>query len=178
MGKLPKKMSGLPDGFKGAKLPVVHVSWSEAKDFARLLSAKAEESKYKRKYRLPTEAQWEYACRAGTDTAFSFSDSDLHIDEFAWYRGNSGGKMQEGGQKKPNAFGLYDMHGNVWEWCSDWYGDYPSTPLTDPQGPNSGASRVLRGGSWGGGPDVVRCARRGRNPVSSFSHFGFRLVLE
>ena len=179
MGKLPEGMSNLPDKFKGAKLPVVSVAWSEARNFARRLSDNAEESKYKRKYRLPTEAQWEYACRAGAETAFSFGDSDLHIGEFAWYVGNSADKIHEGGQKKPNAFGLYDMHGNVWEWCSDWYGDYPSTPLTDPQGPNSGAFRVLRGGSCFGVPLLVRCAYRGNDtPEFRSDDLGFRLVLE
>jgi len=174
MGGLPSELNSL-----GAKKPVNHVSWTEATNFARRLSDFPEESKDQRKYRLPTEAEWEYACRAGTQTGYSFGDSDLRIDEFAWYDGNSRSHLHEGGQKKPNSYGLYDMHGNVWEWCSDWYGDYPSTPLTDPRGPDAGSFRVLRGGSWNFGPYSVRCARRGFNtPGDRYFNYGFRLVLE
>ncbi|MBN2299010.1 MAG: formylglycine-generating enzyme family protein, partial [Deltaproteobacteria bacterium] len=100
------------------------------------------------KYRLPSEAQWEYACRAGSDRAYSLGGGSGGLEQYAWYSGNSGSKTHPVALKKPNAWGLYDMHGNVWEWCSDWKGEYPSGSVTDPQGPSSGSPRVKRGGGW------------------------------
>jgi len=155
-----------------------YISWDDATEFCGRLSQK--ESKT---YRLPTEAEWEYACRAGTTTRFHFGDDESRLGEYAWFDGNAYYKDEKYAhrvaQKLPNPFGLYDMHGNVWEWCSDLYGKYPSTPLRDPRGPSSGSSRVLRGGSWRLVPNDVRCASRyDYTPVVRVSYGGFRAVLE
>jgi formylglycine-generating enzyme required for sulfatase activity len=110
-------------------------------------------------WRLPTEAEWEYAYRAGTTTPWYFgSDSNL-LGTYAWFYSNSGSTTHPVGQKQPNAWGLYDMAGNVWEWCQDWYGDYPGT-VTDPTGPVSGSRRVIRGGSWNSDASLTRAAFR------------------
>jgi len=115
--------------------------------------------------RLPTEAEWERACRAGTDTVYSFGNDPSLLDKYAWYGSNSDGKTHPVGEKAPNAFGLYDMYGNVWEWCADWYdaGYYAVSPLNNPQGPASGSFRVVRGGAWhySVGPSALRSAYRG-----------------
>ena len=128
-------------------------------------------------YRLPTEAEWEYACRAGTITAWYTGGTEDALQAAAWYNDNAGGKTHEVGQKTPNNFGLYDMHGNVFEWCWDWYGEY-SGNATDPKGPGTGTSRVLRGGSWSGGARSLRSAYRGviDGPGSRNDNIGFRLV--
>ena len=120
MGKNPSK-------FKGAKLTVEQVSWDDAVAFCKALSSKTGQM-----FRLPTEAEWEYACRAGTTTRFSFGDNDGSLGGYAWYSSNSRRETNPVGRMKPNAFGLYDMHGNVWEWCGDWAGDYSSGSATDP----------------------------------------------
>jgi formylglycine-generating enzyme required for sulfatase activity len=141
-----------PSSFKGPANPVDGVSWDEAAKFCKKLSEKTRQT-----VRLPTEAEWEYACRAGTQTAFSFGDDPSALGDYAWWAGNSDKTPHPVGQKKPNSWGLYDMHGNVWEWCADWYGEYPAGPATDPSGPatagepgmeTSRGNRVLRGGSW------------------------------
>ena len=126
---------------KGAKLPITDVSWEDCQEFVKKLNAKTSGG-----YRLPTEAEWEYACRAGTTTAYSFGDSLTKAD--ANYGDGSAGSIKAVGGYKGNAFGLYDMHGNVWEWCEDWYGDYPAGAVTDPKGPATGEERILRGGSF------------------------------
>jgi formylglycine-generating enzyme required for sulfatase activity len=130
--------------------PVTCVSWNDAQKFIDWLNSNEGAS-----YRLPSEAEWEYAARAGSTTAFANSGitelkcgRDPNLDAMGWYCGNSGDKTHPVAQKQPNAWGLYDMHGNVWEWCQDWYGDYPSGAVTDPKGPSSGSSRVYRGGGW------------------------------
>jgi formylglycine-generating enzyme required for sulfatase activity len=163
-----------PSTFKGETNPVEIVSWNDATEFCKKLSEKT-----RRAVRLPTEAEWEYACRAGTATAFSFGDAGSALGDYAWYTSNSGSTTHPVGQKKPNAWGLYDMHGNVWEWCADWYGDYPKVAVTDPQGAASGASRVLRGGSWDYNPDVCRAAYRFNfSPVSRRNYgYGFRVAV-
>jgi len=160
-----------PSKFKGPANPVDSLTWDEAAEFCRRLSEKTGKT-----VRLPTEAEWEYACRAGSKTRFSFGDSESALGDYAWWGSNSGGKTHPVGQKKPNAWGLYDMHGNVYEWCADWYGPYSSEALTDPQGTASGGNRVVRGGAWGGAdPLSKRCAFRGRNkPAIRVDAHGFR----
>jgi len=160
-----------PSWVNGPTNPVETVSWDDAAEFCRRLSEKTRQT-----VRLPTEAEWEYACRAGTQTAFSFGDDPSALGDYAWWTGNSGKTTHPVGQKKPNSWGLYDMHGNVWEWCADWYGEYPKGPVTDPSGPATGDSRVVRGGSWlYGDAAYFRCAFRSYNvPSFLFSYYGFR----
>jgi hypothetical protein len=131
-------------------------------------------------YRLPTEAEWEYACRAGTTTRFSFGDDPGYsqLGNYVWYDANSGKQTHPVGQKQPNPRGLYDMHGNVWEWCLDWTGAYPGGSVTDPIGANSGSDRVVRGGCWSVVGRGCRSARRiSDTPGIRFSGLGFRAVL-
>jgi len=170
-----------PAIFKGALRPVENVSWNDCKEFI----AKLNELEGTDKYRLPTEAEWEYACRAGSKSAFSNGDItvvdwlDKNLDKMGWYWGNSDNKTHEVGQREPNGWGLYDMHGNVWEWCEDWYdsGYYKDSPIDDPKGPNKGVSRVLRGGCWGSFAGFARSAFRFRFvPVSRLSYVSFRLA--
>jgi formylglycine-generating enzyme required for sulfatase activity len=150
-----KVMGENPSQFKGASNPVERVSWDDATEFCKKLSA--EEGKT---YRLPTEAEWEYACRAGTTTKFSFGDDASQLGNYAWFRDNSGRKTHPVGQKKPNSWGLYDMHGNVWEWCQDWSGRIWEGSATDPTGPNLGSFRVNRGGSLYENAEICRSAFR------------------
>ena len=156
-----------------------YISWNDATAFCKMLSKKT-----KHTVRLPTEAEWEYACRAGTVTAFNYGDDSSKLDDYAWYRGNiyeSKEKYAHSvGAKKPNAWGLYDMHGNVYEWCSDWYADsYANADAREPKGPATGKERVVRGGSWRSIPPYCRAARRTRfSPSSRSATFGFRVVVE
>jgi len=169
-----------PRNFKGAKNPVEQVSWNHATEFCRKLTDKVgRASSPARSFRLPTEAEWEYACRAGSTTRFCFGDSDGGLDEYAWYDGNSGSKTHPVGEKKANEWGLYDMHGNVWEWCGDWYAaEYGAGSAKNPQGPSSGVGRVLRGGGWYSlSPRGCRSAARGGgDPAGGNSGGGFRVV--
>jgi len=163
-----------PSYYRGAANPVDTVSWNDAVEFCKKLSEKTRQT-----VRLPTEAEWEYACRAGTQTAFSFGDDPSTLGDYAWWAMNSGETPHPVGQKKPNAWGLYDTHGNVWEWCADWWGAYPKGPITDPSGPATASrgSRVARGGSWSFvGSVCFRCAFRSYYLVPSFRNFnlGFR----
>jgi formylglycine-generating enzyme required for sulfatase activity len=169
--------------FKGADNPVETVSWNDAAEFCRRLSAKAGMT-----VRLPTEAEWEYACRAGTTTPFYFGDT-ISTDQanydgnYVYGAGRKGVYRQRTtpvGSFPPNAWGLYDMHGNVWEWCQDWYGNsyYASSPMEDPQGPPSAENHVLRGGSWYGNPRGCRSAYRyGHGPSDRDSYVGFRVAV-
>jgi len=163
-----------PSHFKGAKNPVETVSWEDAQEFCKKLSAKTGKT-----VQLPTEAQWEYACRAGTKTRFYSGDADGDLDGVGWYDSNSGNTTHPVGEKKPNSWGLYDMHGNVWEWCQDWYGEYAAGAATDPQGAASGPFRVLRGGCWRGNPESCRSAYRYNSPPGYRVNLdgGFRVVL-
>ena len=145
-------MGNNPSNFKGEKnLPVETVSWEDCQEFIKKLRVKD-----KKPYRLPTEAEWEYACRAGTKTPFCFGDAistdQANYDGNHIYGNGKKGKYREKttpvGSFPANAWGLFDMHGNLWEWCQDWFGDYPQNDVVDPQGPNEGQYRVLRGGSW------------------------------
>jgi len=161
----------------GDDYPAVNINWNDAVEFCKKLRQKEG-----RKYRLPTEAEWEYACRAGTKTAYSFGDDDSKLGDYGWFRGNAydaGEKYAHiAGQKKPNPWGLYDMHGNVWEWCSDWSGDYAAAAVTDPTGPSSGTNRVLRSGSGGYIAGDSRSAERGGStPDSRTPSIGFRVVV-
>ncbi len=159
-----------PSDTKGAKLPVTNVSWEDCQEFIKKLNAKPNGG-----YRLPTEAEWEYACRAGTTTAYSFGDKITPKD--ANYKDSKIGKPIEVGSYEPNAFGLYDMHGNVWEWCEDWYADYPAGSVTDPKGPATGEDRVLRGGSFDNFVSIARSSYRSYGSPTSRSYFnGFRLA--
>jgi formylglycine-generating enzyme required for sulfatase activity len=132
-------MESNPSKFRGDDLPVEQVSWNDAQGFVRKLNTREGTTTY----RLPTEAEWEYACRAGT-TGGWYGD----LGSVAWYEPNSGGTTHPAGQKQANAWGLYDVLGNVYEWCEDWKGAYPSGSVTDPRGPSGGSARVVRGGSW------------------------------
>ncbi len=154
------------------KDPVVCVSWNDAQSYCQWLSEVEGKS-----YRLPTESEWEYACRAGSSTAYCFGEGEARLGEYAWYGKNSGSKTHPVGQKAPNDFGLYDMHGNVWEWCSDWHGDYPSGTLIDPTGPSTGSFRVFRGGGWNYGAAYCRSANRDwLDPSARSFNLGFRLA--
>ena len=166
-------MDNNPSRFTGdGNLPVECVSWDDAQKFIRKLSGMTG-----KEFGLPTEAQWEYAARGGRKRKYSGSDS---IDDAAWYGGNSGGKTHPVKGKKANKLGLYDMSGNVWEWCEDWYGEgyYSISPTSNPKGPGKGAHRVLRGGSWGNDARGCRVSYRYCDlPGYCDSRCGFRLVL-
>ena len=159
-----------PSDTKGAKLPVTNVSWEDCQEFIKKLNGIT-----KCKYRLPTEAEWEYACRAGTKTAYSFGDKITPKD--ANYDDSGIGKPIEVGSYKPNTFGLYDMHGNVWEWCEDWKVNYPKGAVIDPKGPAKGEYRVLRGGSFVNYVSFARSSYRcDFTPSTRYNYDGFRLA--
>ncbi len=170
-------MGSNPSSFKGANRPVENVSWNDVQEFIKKLNAKTGEN-----YRLPTEAEWEYAARGGNKSrGYEYSGSNS-IDEVAWYNGNSNSETHEVGQKQPNELGIYDMSGNVWEWCSDWYDEnyYKNSPSRNPQGVLTETNRVFRGGSWkynsanGGGCSPGK--RFYSNPGDWDYYLGFRLA--
>ncbi|MGB0597930.1 MAG: formylglycine-generating enzyme family protein, partial [Rubripirellula sp.] len=172
-----KVMDANPSKFKGFRNPVEMVAWNDANEFCRRLSLLPREKRAGRVYRLPTEAEWEFACRAGTTTTSSFGDDESLMSRYAWSGENSGSKPHPVGSKLANPFGLYDMHGNVWEWCQDWHGDYPNFAETDPKGAVSGLKRVGRGGSWYGPAERCLSAYRSRSdPSSRFISGGFRVA--
>ena len=146
-----------PSDLKGPKNPVENVSWDDCQGFCAKLGAS-----FRGTFRLPSEAQWEYACRAGSAGKYCFGANKTQLAEYAWYTGNAESKTHPVGEKKPNAWGLYDMHGNVWEWCADWYdsGYYAGSLADDPTGPTTGPGRVLRGGGWFNGVRHCRSANR------------------
>ena len=190
-GQWKSVMGGNPSSFDkcGDDCPVEEVSWYDAVEFCNRLSAlegltlaywiSGKNVAWDRSvngYRLPTEAEWEYACRAGIETRFNTGSSDSDLGRAGWYHGNSGHGTHPVGQKAPNGWGLYDMHGNVWERCWDRYGDYPRGRLADPDGPMSGSDRVLRGGCWGISTRGCRSARRCRSgPGHGHCDLGLRL---
>ncbi|MGB5685211.1 MAG: SUMF1/EgtB/PvdO family nonheme iron enzyme, partial [Candidatus Electrothrix sp.] len=166
-------------GWGRGSRPVINVTWQDAVDYCEWLSQETG-----RTYRLPTEAEWEYVCRAGSEAAYCFGDDEKLLGEYAWYEKNSEGKTHPVGEKEANAWGLHDMHGNVWEWCQDRYGNkyyaecHKQGVVENPQGPATGSDRVMRGGSWYDGGWNVRSAYRHRgSPGSRFPWDGFRLVL-
>ncbi len=170
MGTVFLWFGGNPSSNKGAKLPVTNVSWNDCQDFIKKLNTKTNGG-----YRLPTEAEWEYACRAGTTTAYSFGD-EITPKDANYHRGSKIDPMAVGSYK-PNAFGLYDMHGNVWEWCEDWKVDYPKEAVTDPMGPATGERRVLRGGSFYLFESSARSSFRSYlTPSDQLNGLGFRLM--
>ena len=166
-----------PSNFKGAYNPVEKVSWNDAIAFCRKLSALPTEAAEGNVYRLPTEAEWEYACRAGTTARYSFGEDESELVDYAWFRGNSGGTTHPVGLKKANALGLYDMHGNVLELCQDLFANYSIGAATDPSGPMSGKTRVFRGGGWHSGATVcLSTYRRGSWASNSGIFVGFRVA--
>ena len=171
-------MGNNPSHFPGANNPVEKISWDDAVEFCRKLSELPGEKAAGNVYRLPSQAEWEYACRAGTATKYSFGDDESELGDFAWFRDNSSRETHAVGGKKRNPWGLYDMYGNVWEWCQDWDAAYPSESVTDPTGPASGSSRVFRGGSWSSPTGLCSSAYRRRyGPVFRSAHRGFRVCL-
>ncbi|MFH0965578.1 MAG: bifunctional serine/threonine-protein kinase/formylglycine-generating enzyme family protein [Planctomycetota bacterium] len=162
-------MGSNPSHFKDNRSPVESVSWNDCQTFCKRTGL-----------RLPSEAEWEYACRADTTWAYCFGDDPGDLGTHAWYTDNSGGSTHPVGEKRPNGWGLHDMHGNVWEWCADWWGDYyySQSPREDPHGPSSGECRVLRGGSWNNNSWHCRSAFRFRNAptFSNPSYGGFRVA--
>jgi len=169
-------MAKNPSRFEGATRPVESVSWDDAVEFCQKLS-----SREGWVYRLPTEAEWEYACRANTTTRYSFGDDPASLGECAYYAENSYDETHPVGEKKPNAWGLYDMHGNVCEWCADWHEwGYPAvSPTDDPTGPETGLRRVCRGGSWLHGPGNCQSTHRYKNPPAYRTcDLGFRVAAE
>ena len=172
-GQWEKLMKTNPSNFKdvGKGAPVEKVSWDDCQDFMKKMNGKSKSLGF----RLPTEAEWEYACRAGTE-------GDIYgenLDEIAWYDKNSDKTTHEVGKKKPNAWGLYDMLGNVWEWCSDWYGEYTKGQDKDPVGPRTGSSRVIRGDCCSDGAvRSYRSTNRDKSPSDYRScGIGFRIAL-
>lgn len=177
-GQYQKIMGTNPSHFKacGLNCPVENVSWEDAQEFIRQLNERTG-----RNYRLPYEAEWEYAARSGGKNEQFAGTSDLDdLGGYAWFGDNSGKKTHAVGTRRPNGLGLYDMSGNVWEWCKDWYSDdyYAKSPQKNPRGPLSGSDRVLRGGSWNGSAGYARAAIRYYFTPGIRNHFlGFRLVL-
>jgi len=184
-----------PSKWRGRKNPVEQMRWSDAVRYCNARSRlEGLRPCYDLKtwkcdfsadgYRLPTEAEWEYACRAGTRTRYSFGNDPVKLPQYGWFKDNSAGRPRPAGQKVPNPWGLFDMHGNVWEWCNDFYGAdyYSGSPERDPRGPASGETRVLRGGCWMSGAGECRSScRRHENPAYAdicfgYDIYGFRCV--
>ncbi|WP_089936968.1 SUMF1/EgtB/PvdO family nonheme iron enzyme [Candidatus Entotheonella palauensis] len=167
-------MGNNPSHFMGdSDRPVEQLSWEDIQAFIRGL----QEHEGSVRYRLPTEAEWEYANRAGSATDYSFGSDGRQLDRYAWYADNAGNQTHPVRQREPNAWGLYDMHGNVWEWVQDWYGKYAVEERADPEGPSAGANRVIRGGGWSSEAWYCRSAYRGYWPPSDRRHdLGFRLL--
>ena len=166
-------MGSNPSSFKGDNLPVECVSWDDCQEFIRKLNSMTGQN-----FRLPTEAEWEFACRGGNNSrGYKYSGSN-NLGSVAWYDGNSGGKTHPVATKSPNELGIYDMSGNVWEWCADWYGGYSSSAQTNPKGPYGGSSRVYRGGSWIDYVGSCRSSNRNNSfPTNRYISLGLRLAL-
>lgn len=172
-------MGGNPSRFRGPQSPVENVSWKDCQTYLKRLTEKFAATG--EKFSLPTEAQWEYACRAGSTTKYGFGDDEAALPAYAWFKANAGNTTHTVGQKKPNAWGLYDMHGNVWQWCADWYDAeyYKRSPAVDPTGPAAGVYRVVRGGGWDAAAAQCRSANRLLYaPAARHAGIGFRVVCE
>jgi formylglycine-generating enzyme required for sulfatase activity len=166
-------MGSNPSNFKGDNLPVEKISWNDTQTFISRLNATTG-----KKYRLPTEAEWEYAARGGAQSKGYKYSGNHKLNNIGWFADNSGGATYPVGTKPPNELGIYDMSGNVWEWCNDWYGAYPASAQQDPIGASSGSSRVNRGGSWYSYASYCRVSiRNGNSPGHGNNALGFRLVL-
>jgi len=169
-------------GMDTSRFPVEEVSWDDAVAFCEALNRQDADRRPGWAYALPTEAEWEYACRAGTTTIYFFGDDSTVIGGYAWYWVNSESRTHEVGSKKPNPWGLHDMNGNVWQWCADRYGPYKAETVKDPAGPDAGSLRVLRGGAWFGPPADCTPTHRFviEDPNSPYRYkglAGFRVVL-
>ena len=162
-----------PSEIIGMRRPVENVSWEDAQAFMQKLNEQEGVSDY----RLPTEAEWEYACRASSSGLYSFGDDEARLGNYAWYGGSADGQPQPVGQKDPNGWGLYDMHGNIWEWVQDWYGPYAADSVTNPFGPDAGAYRVIRGGVWSSPAQHVRAAFRGWRGPGGHRGVSFRCAM-
>jgi formylglycine-generating enzyme required for sulfatase activity len=166
-----------PAYFKqGAEFPVEQVSWLDIQEFLERLDARS-----RLRFRLPLEAEWEYACRAGASGNYCFGDDERLLADYAWYKVNSGETTHPVGTKQPNRWGLYDLHGNVWEWCHDWHWDkaIARSPAKDPKGPLRGSFKAMRGGSWNDASELVgSSSRMGGKPSLRDFNVGFRLCLE
>ncbi len=171
-------MGSNPSHFSGSNLPVEGVSWNDCQEFITKLNQMCASQLNGRQFALPTEAQWEYAARGGKQSqGYKYSGSNT-LSNVAWYDDNSGSTTHAVGTKQANELGLYDMSGNVWEWCQDWYGSYRSSAQTDPTGPSSGSYRVFRGGSWGDYAGYCRVSyRHNFAPVDTSDYLGLRLSL-
>ena len=166
-------MGGNPSRFTGSQCPVEQVSWNDCQEFIEQLNALTG-----KKFRLPTEAEWEYAARGGNKSKGYIYSGSNDVDAVAWYSDNSESSTHEVKGKLPNELGLYDMSGNVWEWCSDWYGSYSEALVTNPQGPSSGSNRVFRGGGWRHAAVYCRCASRNAYmSTSTYYYLGLRLAI-
>ncbi|CAB5126543.1 Phage protein [Olavius algarvensis associated proteobacterium Delta 3] len=168
-------MDSNPSHFVGDDHPVEMVSHNDACEFIRRLN----ETEQTDTYRLPTEAEWEYTARAGSESTYCFGPERMKLTDYAWYKNNSSKETHPVGLLLPNAWGLFDMHGNVHEWCSDWFDRnyYAASPGTSPEGPPMGLARVLRGGDWGSGDWYCRCAIRSlSSPNRRSPRVGFRVV--
>ena len=171
-----KIMAANPSSFKGDTHPVEYISWKDCQDFCKRLT-----EKIGRKVRLPTEAEWEYACRADSSKEYCFGDDPDKLFDYAWFASNARGTTHPIWKRKPNEWGMYGMHGNVQEWCQDWFDEnyYRMSPVADPPGPDYGYNRVVRGGSWMRQADFCRSAHRdGDTPNTKCNHIGFRVVIE
>ena len=166
-------MGNNPSFFDGSNLPVENISWEDCQEFIRKLNAKTGQ-----KFRLPTEAEWEYAARGGKNSkGYKYSGSN-NLDDVSWHEGNSSNKTHAVKTKSPNELGLYDMSGNVWEWCSDRFGNYTSAAQRNPAGPDTGAFRVNRGGGWGYGARCCRVSARDNAATGRRDgNLGLRLVM-
>jgi formylglycine-generating enzyme required for sulfatase activity len=167
-------------GKNTSRHPVETVNWDEAMEFCRKLAAMPAERTARRVYRLPTEAEWEYACRAGTTTRWYSGDDEAGLADVAWFNKNASSMTHPVGEKKPNAWGLYDMSGNVEQWCADRFSAdyYKQSPPNDPTGPSAGSDRVLRGGHWPSNASYCRSASRiTYGPATRSHNYGFRAVV-